>query len=138
MVELQFSLLSNHISGFNYYSRSVCSFMLSFCLKKNKQFRFTVTKVNMLEEFFHLYLTHSSKTTLKVLNGFTSDSLSDSDSVEVKVVYGVEGNSTFLECVSQSPQAELRWTVQPTETQEQTVGQNREGGREVSHVFRPL
>uniref|UniRef100_A0A3Q0RHN3 Si:dkey-49n23.1 n=1 Tax=Amphilophus citrinellus TaxID=61819 RepID=A0A3Q0RHN3_AMPCI len=35
-----------------------------------------------------------------------------SDSVEVKVVYGVEGNSTFLECVPRSSQAELRWTLQ--------------------------
>nr|XP_043880357.1 semaphorin-3D isoform X1 [Solea senegalensis] len=36
----------------------------------------------------------------------------DSDSVEVKAVYGVEGNATFLECRPRSPQAELRWTVQ--------------------------
>lgn len=56
---------------------------------------------------------------------------SDSDSVEVKVVYGVEGNSTFLECVPRSPQAELRWTVQQTETQQRTLGQNRDS-REVS------
>ncbi|XP_069371816.1 semaphorin-3D-like isoform X3 [Paralichthys olivaceus] len=36
----------------------------------------------------------------------------DSDAVEEKSVYGVEGNSTFLECVPWSPPAELRWTVQ--------------------------
>uniref|UniRef100_A0A3Q0RC94 Si:dkey-49n23.1 n=1 Tax=Amphilophus citrinellus TaxID=61819 RepID=A0A3Q0RC94_AMPCI len=41
----------------------------------------------------------------------------DSDSVEVKVVYGVEGNSTFLECVPRSSQAELRWTLQQTVSQ---------------------
>uniref|UniRef100_A0A8C9X8N0 Si:dkey-49n23.1 n=1 Tax=Sander lucioperca TaxID=283035 RepID=A0A8C9X8N0_SANLU len=43
----------------------------------------------------------------------------DSESVEVKSVYGVEGNSTFLECVPRSPQAELRWTLQHTESQQQ-------------------
>nr|XP_046241027.1 semaphorin-3D isoform X2 [Scatophagus argus] len=43
-----------------------------------------------------------------------------SDSVEVKLVYGVEGNSTFLECVGRSPQAELRWTLQHQESQQQT------------------
>ncbi|XP_047195258.1 semaphorin-3D-like [Hippoglossus stenolepis] len=36
----------------------------------------------------------------------------DSASVEEKSLYGVEGNSTFLECVPRAPQAELRWTVQ--------------------------
>lgn len=58
-------------------------------------------------------------------------SLSDSDSVEVKVVYGVEGNSTFLECVPRSSQAELRWTLQVSDSQQQTVGQTHES-REVS------
>lgn len=58
-------------------------------------------------------------------------SLSDSDSVEVKVVYGVEGNSTFLECVPRSSQAELRWTLQVSDGQQQTVGQTHES-REVS------
>lgn len=52
----------------------------------------------------------------------------DSDSVEVKSVYGVEGNSTFLECVPRLSQAELRWTVQHTETQQNNrhVYENRE------------
>ncbi|XP_040889077.1 semaphorin-3D [Toxotes jaculatrix] len=55
----------------------------------------------------------------------------DSDSVEVKLVYGVEGNSTFLECVPRSPQAELRWTVQQqTDSQQQTLSQIHES-REV-------
>ncbi|XP_068584205.1 semaphorin-3D-like, partial [Cebidichthys violaceus] len=39
------------------------------------------------------------------------------DSVEVKSVFSVEGNSTFLECVPRSPLAELRWTVQHSESQ---------------------
>uniref|UniRef100_A0A671W6E7 Si:dkey-49n23.1 n=1 Tax=Sparus aurata TaxID=8175 RepID=A0A671W6E7_SPAAU len=42
----------------------------------------------------------------------------DSDSVEVKVVYGVEGNSSFLECFPRSPRAEIRWTVQRTDSHE--------------------
>ncbi|KAM3621096.1 uncharacterized protein V6R79_006022 [Siganus canaliculatus] len=45
----------------------------------------------------------------------------DSDAAEEKQVYGVEGNSTFLECVPRSPQAELRWTMHQTENQQQTV-----------------
>ncbi|XP_069371834.1 semaphorin-3D-like isoform X1 [Paralichthys olivaceus] len=43
---------------------------------------------------------------------YTGNVLEDSDAVEEKSVYGVEGNSTFLECVPWSPPAELRWTVQ--------------------------
>uniref|UniRef100_A0A7N8YQ13 Semaphorin-3D-like n=1 Tax=Mastacembelus armatus TaxID=205130 RepID=A0A7N8YQ13_9TELE len=45
---------------------------------------------------------------------FVSVSSSESDSVEVKLVYGVEGNATFLECAPRSPQAQLKWTVQLT------------------------
>ncbi|KAK2861521.1 hypothetical protein Q5P01_001054 [Channa striata] len=41
-----------------------------------------------------------------------------SQPVEVRMVYGVEGNSTFLECVPRSPQAELRWTVHRAEAHE--------------------
>lgn len=41
----------------------------------------------------------------------------DLDSVEVKEVYAVEGNSTFLECLSRSLQAEIKWTVQLSENQ---------------------
>ncbi|XP_055016616.1 semaphorin-3D isoform X2 [Boleophthalmus pectinirostris] len=39
------------------------------------------------------------------------------DSVEVKQVYAVEGNSTFLECAPRSLHAEIKWTVQVTEGQ---------------------
>ncbi|KAK6320838.1 hypothetical protein J4Q44_G00078140 [Coregonus suidteri] len=35
-----------------------------------------------------------------------------SESVEVKVVYGVESSSTFLECVPRSQLATVKWTVQ--------------------------
>uniref|UniRef100_A0A667WZJ2 Si:dkey-49n23.1 n=1 Tax=Myripristis murdjan TaxID=586833 RepID=A0A667WZJ2_9TELE len=50
----------------------------------------------------------------------------DSDSVEAKLVYGVEGNSTFLECAPRSLQAQIRWTVQHTETHQQTLSQIHE------------
>uniref|UniRef100_UPI0037E889B8 semaphorin-3D n=1 Tax=Semicossyphus pulcher TaxID=241346 RepID=UPI0037E889B8 len=56
----------------------------------------------------------------------------DSASVEVKSVYGVEGNTTFLECVPRSPQAELRWTVQHAESQQQSLSQTQET-REIPH-----
>uniref|UniRef100_A0A3Q4BM38 Sema domain-containing protein n=1 Tax=Mola mola TaxID=94237 RepID=A0A3Q4BM38_MOLML len=45
----------------------------------------------------------------------------DSDSVEVKWLYGVEGNSTFMECVRRAPQAELRWTVQHADNRRELV-----------------
>lgn len=48
----------------------------------------------------------------------------DSESVEVKQVYGVEGNSTFLECVPRSRQAEIKWTMQFTENQQPPVTQS--------------
>lgn len=36
----------------------------------------------------------------------------DFESVEEKVLYGAEDNSTFLECVPRSPQASVQWFVQ--------------------------
>ncbi|XP_026162578.1 semaphorin-3D [Mastacembelus armatus] len=54
----------------------------------------------------------------------------ESDSVEVKLVYGVEGNATFLECAPRSPQAQLKWTVQHGESQQPTLGHE---GRELPH-----
>lgn len=36
----------------------------------------------------------------------------DFESVEEKVLYGAENNSTFLECVPRSPQASIQWFVQ--------------------------
>ncbi|CAL9704940.1 unnamed protein product [Knipowitschia caucasica] len=41
----------------------------------------------------------------------------DVHSVEVKQMYAVEGNSSFLECVSRSLHAETKWTFQLTESQ---------------------
>uniref|UniRef100_A0A8C3AMK7 Si:dkey-49n23.1 n=1 Tax=Cyclopterus lumpus TaxID=8103 RepID=A0A8C3AMK7_CYCLU len=43
----------------------------------------------------------------------TEDSVA---SVALQAVYGVEGNSTFLECTARSPQAELQWTARRTES----------------------
>ncbi|KAK1901065.1 Semaphorin-3D [Dissostichus eleginoides] len=52
-------------------------------------------------------------------------------SVELQAVFGVEGNSSFLDCVPRSAQAEVRWTVQPKESQ--TLSRNTQllpdGGR---------
>lgn len=45
----------------------------------------------------------------------------DWTSVEVQDVYGVEGNSSFLECSPRSPLAELRWKVQFSNSQQQTL-----------------
>nr|XP_055072787.1 semaphorin-3D [Misgurnus anguillicaudatus] len=39
------------------------------------------------------------------------------DHADLKTVYGVEGNSTFLECVSRSPQATIKWINQPNHSQ---------------------
>lgn len=36
----------------------------------------------------------------------------DLEHVEEKVLYGMEHNSTFLECVPRSPQASVQWFVQ--------------------------
>ncbi|XP_068450064.1 semaphorin-3D [Clinocottus analis] len=41
-------------------------------------------------------------------------------SVAVQVVFGVEGNSSFLECSARSPQAELRWTARRGESETPT------------------
>ncbi|XP_056129119.1 semaphorin-3D isoform X2 [Lampris incognitus] len=58
--------------------------------------------------------------------------ITDDGSAEAKVVYGVEGNSTFLECIPRSTQAQLKWTVQLTETPLQTLHQTHES-RELPH-----
>lgn len=39
-----------------------------------------------------------------------------SESVELKVIYGVQSSSTFLECMPRSQQATVTWTVQPSHT----------------------
>ncbi|CAL8336592.1 unnamed protein product [Lota lota] len=53
----------------------------------------------------------------------------ESDSVETKVLYGVEGNSTFLECVAKTPQGELRWTVHNTDPQQNNQQINQQNPR---------
>ncbi|XP_068598528.1 semaphorin-3D [Brachionichthys hirsutus] len=61
----------------------------------------------------------------------------DSRSVEVKVVYGVEGNSAFLECAPRSSQARLGWAVQQAESQQQPVREVSDDGR-FNHMKRGL
>ncbi|XP_072521508.1 semaphorin-3D [Salminus brasiliensis] len=39
------------------------------------------------------------------------------EDVELKMVYAVESNSTFLECMPQSPQAMVKWVMQQSHTQ---------------------
>ncbi|CAL8352164.1 unnamed protein product [Gadus morhua 'NCC'] len=55
------------------------------------------------------------------------------DSVETKVLYGVEGNSTFLECVAKAPLGGLRWTVRSTDPQSNNPQTTRpaEGDRQL-------
>ncbi|KAL0159682.1 hypothetical protein M9458_043407, partial [Cirrhinus mrigala] len=36
---------------------------------------------------------------------------------ELKTVYAVETNSTFLECIPRSPQATIKWIIQPNHSQ---------------------
>uniref|UniRef100_A0A8C1ZZ97 Si:dkey-49n23.1 n=1 Tax=Cyprinus carpio TaxID=7962 RepID=A0A8C1ZZ97_CYPCA len=40
-----------------------------------------------------------------------------SENAELKTVYAVEMNSTFLECVPRSPQATIKWIIQPNHSQ---------------------
>ena len=53
--------------------------------------------------------------------------------METKVLYGVEGNSTFLECVAKAPLGGLRWTVRSTDPQSNNPQTTRpaEGDRQV-------
>lgn len=78
-----------------------------------------------VKRIFFKSLRFRSNHTERTWSFFVSVASSDSDSVEVKVVYGVEGNSTFLECVPRSLQAELKWTVQETESRQQSLSQTQ-------------
>ncbi|XP_029942841.1 semaphorin-3D-like [Salarias fasciatus] len=53
------------------------------------------------------------------------------DEVEVRPVFAVEGNSSFLECSPRSPQAELRWKVQLPDSEQQQSVSDPEESREV-------
>ncbi|KAI2650233.1 Semaphorin-3D [Labeo rohita] len=39
------------------------------------------------------------------------------ETAELKTVYAVETNSTFLECIPRSPQATIKWIIQPSHSQ---------------------
>ncbi|XP_029946935.1 semaphorin-3D isoform X2 [Salarias fasciatus] len=53
------------------------------------------------------------------------------DEVEVRPVFAVEGNSSFLECSPRSPQAELRWKMQLPDSEQQQSVSDPEESREV-------
>ncbi|XP_054023108.1 semaphorin-3G [Dryobates pubescens] len=64
----------------------------------------------------------------------------DFESVEEKVLYGAEDNSTFLECVPRSPQASVQWFVQrpPDEQRNEVKTDERILQTEQGLLFRRL
>ncbi|XP_074952372.1 semaphorin-3G isoform X1 [Phalacrocorax aristotelis] len=64
----------------------------------------------------------------------------DYESVEEKVLYGAEDNSTFLECVPRSPQASVQWFVQrpPDEQRDEVKTDERILQTEQGLLFRKL
>ncbi|KFP71775.1 Semaphorin-3G, partial [Acanthisitta chloris] len=64
----------------------------------------------------------------------------DFESVEKKVLYGAEDNSTFLECVPRSPQASVQWFVQrpPDEQRDEVKTDERILQTEQGLLFRKL
>uniref|UniRef100_A0A671PNE9 Semaphorin-3D-like n=1 Tax=Sinocyclocheilus anshuiensis TaxID=1608454 RepID=A0A671PNE9_9TELE len=47
------------------------------------------------------------------------------ENAELKTVYAVETNSTFLECVPRSPQATIKWIIQPNHSQKNLIHMQR-------------
>ncbi|NWS13614.1 SEM3G protein, partial [Pachyramphus minor] len=64
----------------------------------------------------------------------------DFETVEEKVLYGAEDNSTFLECVPRSPQATVQWFVQrpPDEQRDEVKTDDRILQTEHGLLFRKL
>ncbi|NXU12539.1 SEM3G protein, partial [Pardalotus punctatus] len=64
----------------------------------------------------------------------------DFESIEEKVLYGAEDNSTFLECVPRSPQASVQWFVQrpPDEQRDEVKTDERILQTERGLLFRKL
>ncbi|NWV77960.1 SEM3G protein, partial [Dasyornis broadbenti] len=64
----------------------------------------------------------------------------DFESIEEKVLYGAEDNSTFLECVPRSPQASVQWFVQrpPDEQRDEVKTDERILQTEQGLLFRKL
>ncbi|NXR59921.1 SEM3G protein, partial [Rhadina sibilatrix] len=64
----------------------------------------------------------------------------DFESIEEKVLYGAEDNSTFLECVPRSPQASVQWFVQrpPDEQRDEVKTDERILQMEHGLLFRKL
>ncbi|XP_049683057.1 semaphorin-3G [Accipiter gentilis] len=64
----------------------------------------------------------------------------DFETIEEKVLYGAEDNSTFLECVPRSPQASVQWFVQrpPDEQRDEVKTDERILQTEQGLLFRKL
>ncbi|XP_028264862.1 sema domain, immunoglobulin domain (Ig), short basic domain, secreted, (semaphorin) 3bl isoform X1 [Parambassis ranga] len=64
--------------------------------------------------------------------------MSDLDVPEVRMVYGTENNSTFLECVPRSPQAAVTWLVQHDDRKDEVKLDDRVLSTEHGLLFRRL
>uniref|UniRef100_A0A8C6VDD1 Semaphorin 3G n=1 Tax=Naja naja TaxID=35670 RepID=A0A8C6VDD1_NAJNA len=75
-----------------------------------------------------------------IQNGNPMHQLDDFDSIEEKVVYGTEHNSTFLECIPKSPQAAVQWFVHrsPEELRDEVKTDERIMKTEYGLLFRKL
>ncbi|XP_036415327.1 LOW QUALITY PROTEIN: semaphorin-3D [Colossoma macropomum] len=58
------------------------------------------------------------------------------EDIELKMIYAVESNSTFLECMPRSPQATIKWVMQQSHTQ--TTRELLPGEDNVIHTRRGL
>uniref|UniRef100_A0A8B9VWZ8 ubiquitinyl hydrolase 1 n=1 Tax=Anas zonorhyncha TaxID=75864 RepID=A0A8B9VWZ8_9AVES len=83
------------------------------------------------------YVRHTSPVYQCLDQNLTVD---DFEHVEEKVLYGMEHNSTFLECVPRSPQASVQWFVQrpPDEQQDEVKTDERVLQTERGLLFRQL
>ncbi|XP_052534527.1 semaphorin-3G [Tympanuchus pallidicinctus] len=83
------------------------------------------------------YVRHTSSVHQCLDQNLTVDDL---EHVEEKVLYGMEHNSTFLECVPRSPQASVQWFVQrpPDEQRDEVKTDERVLQTEQGLLFRQL
>uniref|UniRef100_A0A8B9EPJ2 Semaphorin 3G n=1 Tax=Anser cygnoides TaxID=8845 RepID=A0A8B9EPJ2_ANSCY len=83
------------------------------------------------------YVRHTSPVYQCLDQNLTVD---DFEHVEEKVLYGMEHNSTFLECVPRSPQASVQWFVQrpPDEQRDEVKTDERVLQTERGLLFRQL
>ncbi|XP_065605515.1 semaphorin-3G [Cyrtonyx montezumae] len=83
------------------------------------------------------YVRHTSSVHQCLDQNLTVDDL---EHVEERVLYGMEHNSTFLECVPRSPQASVQWFVQrpPDEQRDEVKTDERVLQTEQGLLFRQL